>query len=186
MVLSMTEFFEKRDRHAIDYINKSAKTVDEFLRNNTLGAEFSLFLEEQFGLVPEVICNAFSQKHPWTLQYNYFGRSVCTIYPEGKHFIVLFVVDQKEGEVVSALKSQLTPYVRTLFADTYASPMGRCLLVQVTSPRTLADVKKLARINMRPKINIKDTSQRFYGVLPESFSTVPTHQKMKFRVVCTL
>ena len=186
MVLNMTEFYEKRDRYSTNHVSESSKTIDDFLKNNILGADLTTFLEEEFGLVPEVICNQFAQKHPWTLDYSYFGHSVCTIYPEGKHFIVLFVVDQKEGKVISALKSALTPYVRALFADTYASPMGRCLLIQVTSKRTLADVKKLARINMRPKINIKDTSHRFYGILPESFSAIPEHDKMRFRIACAL
>lgn len=182
----MTEFYEKRDRHSIDFVSESSKTVDDFLKNNTLGADLVRFLEDNLGLVPEVIYNQFAQKHPWTLDYNYFGRSICTIYPEGKHFIVLFLVDQKEGKVISALKSALTPYIRALYADTYASPMGRCLLIQVTSKRTLVDVKKLARINMRPKISVKDTSRRFYGALPESFSAVPENEKMKFRIACAL
>ena len=182
----MTEFYEKRDRYSTNNLIESSKTIDDFLKNNTLGAELASFLEEEFGLVPEVICNQFSQKHPWTLDYNYFGRSICTIYPEGKHFIVLFMVDQKEDKVVSALKSALTPYVRALFTDSYASPVGRCLLIQVTSKRTLADVKRLARINMRPKINVKATSHKIFGVLPESFSTVPEQEKMRFRVACAL
>ena len=175
---------EKRDLSVTVDTSCSSWTADDlFPAGNALWDDFSVYMREQYGLEPEITMNAHSRLHKWTVQYIRDEKVICTVYPEEKRFIVLFVADPKEDAVIAQLESALSSYVRTLFTDTGMTPMGKCLLIQVTSWGILRDIKKLVWLKMsldRPVIVRSEKS--YHCVLPEGSATTRTEaQKRLFR-----
>lgn len=154
-----------------------------FLNDSFLWKDFSSFMRDIYKLEPVVISNAFATHHKWSIQYVRSDKIVCTVYPEKDKFIVLFVADEKEGAAISELKSILSPYVRALFSDTCTTPIGKCLLIQVTSGRILEDVKKLTTVKLYPtREDVFVSRRRYWGPLPDGVSMyVSFPQKAAFR-----
>ena len=99
--------------------------------------ELHSFLRESYGVSPG-----------WNVKYRARGRALCTIYPDTGTFTCMISIGQKEAPAMELALPGLTAYVREVYQNSRPSRMGRWLMIRVSGPEILEDVKTLLRIRM--------------------------------------
>ena len=84
----------------------------------------------------------------WNVKYRARGRALCTIYPDTGTFTCMISIGQKEAPAMELALPGLTAYVREVYQNSRPSRMGRWLMIRVSGPEILEDVKTLLRIRM--------------------------------------
>lgn len=118
-----------------------------------LYTELRSYLEKSYNVKPKASYSSCSAQPGWNVKYRKSGKSLCTIYPMEGFFIVLVVIGAKETAEAEAgvTLGAFTPYLQELYQNTPFSLGGRWLMIQVTSPEVLEDVKKLIALRVKPK-----------------------------------
>lgn len=108
-------------------------------------------LEEKYGVTPTVSHSCCSGAPGWNVKYRKSGRALCTLYPAEGSFTCLVTIGGKEAMEAEFLLAGCTDYVRELYWN--CSPMngGRWLMIEVTSPEILSDVKSLIGTRVKRK-----------------------------------
>ena len=83
--------------------------------------ELHSFLRESYGVSPTVEYSGCSLAPGWNVKYRARGRALCTIYPDTGTFTCMISIPSR---------------------------MGRWLMIRVSGPEILEDVKTLLRIRM--------------------------------------
>ncbi len=125
------------------------RETEEFISSPFWG-ELNEFLQQSYGVSPSYSYSTCSGQPGWNVKYQKAGRSLCTLYPMAGYFIALVVIGGKEQLEAETLLPTCTEHVQKLFAGEYHPSMGRWLMINVTSPEVLEDVKRL--IQTRRKI----------------------------------
>ena len=111
--------------------------------------ELHSFLRESYGVSPTVEYSGCSLAPGWNVKYRARGRALCTIYPDTGTFTCMISIGQKEAPAMELVLPGLTAYVREVYQNSRPSRMGRWLMIRVSGPEILEDVKTLLRIRMR-------------------------------------
>ena len=110
--------------------------------------ELHNFLRESYGVSPTVEYSGCSLAPGWNVKYRARGRALCTIYPDTGTFTCMISIGQKEAPAMELVLPGLTAYVREVYQNSRPSRMGRWLMIRVSGPEILEDVKTLLRIRM--------------------------------------
>ena len=110
--------------------------------------ELHSFLRESYGVSPTVEYSGCSLAPGWNVKYRARGRALCTIYPDTGTFTWMISIGQKEAPAMELVLPGLTAYVREVYQNSRPSRMGRWLMIRVSGPEILEDVKTLLRIRM--------------------------------------
>ena len=110
--------------------------------------ELHSFLRESYGVSPAVEYSGCSLAPGWNVKYRARGRALCTIYPDTGTFTCMISIGQKEAPAMELALPGLTAYVREVYQNSRHSRMGRWLMIRVSGPEILEDVKTLLRIRM--------------------------------------
>ena len=97
--------------------------------------ELHSFLRESYGVSPAVEYSGCSLAPGWNVKYRARGRALISI-------------GQKEAPAMELALPGLTAYVREVYQNSRPSRMGRWLMIRVSGPEILEDVKTLLRIRM--------------------------------------
>lgn len=124
--------------------------VAEFT-DSELFAKLNSFLQESYHAQPKLSYSKCSLQKGWNVKYQKGGKSLCTLYPMMGYFIALVVIGQKEEAEASLLMPQCSSYTKRLFDTTPFSAGGKWLMINVTEPEILEDVKNLIKIRVSPK-----------------------------------
>ena len=118
-----------------------------------LYTELRSYLESSYNVKPKASYSSCSAQPGWNIKYQKSGKSLCTIYPMEGFFIVLVVIGAKEAAEAEAgvTLGAFTPYLQELYQNTPFSIGGRWLMIRVTNPEILEDVKKLIALRVKPK-----------------------------------
>lgn len=106
-------------------------------------------LESCYGVLPKVAHSSCSGAPGWNVKYKKSGRALCTLYPADGFFTCLVSVGRREAMEAELLLSACTEYVRALYWKTDIFNGGRWLMICVTSPEILEDVKRLIALRGR-------------------------------------
>ena len=110
--------------------------------------ELHSFLRESYGVSPTVEYSGCSLAPGWNVKYRARGRALCTIYPDTGTFTCMISIGQKEAPAMELALPGLTAYVREVYQNSRPSRMGRWLMIRVSGPEILEDIKTLLRIRM--------------------------------------
>ena len=113
--------------------------------------EFCRWAEERYAVSPKVEHSTCSGAPGWNVKYRKGGRSLCTLYPEEGAFTALVTVGAKEAPQAELLLPTYSDYIRELFARTAPFNGGRWLMIRISDPRVLEDVKQLVSLRVAPK-----------------------------------
>ena len=116
-----------------------------------LWGELCAWAEKTYQIEPKVEHSTCSGAPGWNVKYRKGGRSLCTLYPDDGQFIAMVSVGVKEASEAELLLPTCSDYMRELFARTQTFNGGRWLMIRVTDPAVLEDVKKLVRLRVAPK-----------------------------------
>ena len=107
--------------------------------------------EQAYAIAPKVEHSTCSGAPGWNVKYKKSGRALCTLYPEAGAFTALVTVGAKEAQEAELLLPLCSEYLRELYTRAGALNGARWLMIRVTDPRILADVKSLIRLRVMPK-----------------------------------
>lgn len=108
-------------------------------------------LETCYGVSPKVEHSICSGAPGWNVKYQKSGRALCTLYPAEGFFTCLVSVGSREVMEAELLLSGCTEAVRSLYWNTKPFNGGRWLMIPVTSPEILEDVKQLIALRVQKK-----------------------------------
>lgn len=106
-------------------------------------------LEDTYSVSPTVEYSVCSGAPGWNIKYKKSGRALCTLYPARGFFTCLVSVGSKEVEEAELLLPAFTDYLRELYRNTKPFNGGRWLMINVTSPDILNDVKALISLRVK-------------------------------------
>ena len=119
--------------------------------DSPLWGELCAWAETSYGILPKVEHSTCSGAPGWTVKYNKRGRALCTLYPEEGAFTALVTIGAKEAPEAGLLLPVFSDYLCELYARTREFNGARWLMIRVTDPMILEDVKKLVRLRVPPK-----------------------------------
>ncbi|MBU5627830.1 DUF3788 domain-containing protein [Oscillibacter sp. MSJ-2] len=108
-------------------------------------------LKTAYGVVPRLEHSVCSGAPGWNLKYKKGGRALCTLYPAQGRYTCLVSIGGRESVEAEALLCACTDYVRTLYEKTRLFQGGRWLMIDVTTPEILEDVKALIALRMKKR-----------------------------------
>ncbi len=85
------------------------------------------------------------------MKYKKGGRALCTLYPDEGAFTALISISANDMPEAELLLPTFSDYLRELYARTSEFNGARWLMIRVTDPRVLEDVKTLIRLRVAPK-----------------------------------
>lgn len=118
---------------------------------NPLWDELCGYLEQAYGVLPQVEHSVCSGAPGWNIKYKKSGRALCTLYPAAGFFTCMVSVGSRETVEAEALLLGCTDYLRSLYWNAKPFNGGRWLMIEVTSPAILEDVKRLIATRSKPK-----------------------------------
>ena len=114
--------------------------------SNPLWKELDDYIKNASGSKPEISYNLCALERHWNVEYHKDGRTLCTLYPKRNSFLAMVDIGDKEEAVVLSLLPALSSNVRQLFQNTYRTPLGRWLVIEVSDKKILNDVEKLIEV----------------------------------------
>lgn len=109
------------------------------------------WLEETYAVQPRIEYSTCSGAPGWNVKYRKSGRSLCTLYPRESYYTCLISIGGKEAMEAELVLSACTAFLRELYGRTKPFNGSRWLMIDVTSPDILEDVKHLISLRVKPK-----------------------------------
>lgn len=117
--------------------------------DSPLWEQLCCYLEDNYGVAPVVGHSICSGAPGWNLKYKKSGRALCTLYPAKGFFTCLVSIGSREAMQAELLLCTCTDYLRELYWNTKPYNGGRWLMISVTSPEILEDVKALIALRVK-------------------------------------
>jgi len=119
--------------------------------NNPLWKELCNFIEQTYFVTPQIEYSKCSAARGWNVKYKKSSKAICTLYPNKDYFTCMVVVGSKESIDVELMLPLYDPYIQDLYKLTNSFNGGRWLMIDVTTPKILDDIKELIYIRVKPK-----------------------------------
>ena len=116
--------------------------------SNPLWKELDHYIEGVSGSKPEISYNLCASERHWNIEYHKDGQTLCTLYPKRNSFLAMIDIGTKEEPAVETLLPSLSQNVQQLFKNTYKTPLGRWLVIEVSDKNILRDVKELVDVRV--------------------------------------
>lgn len=130
------------------------QAVGEYI-DTPLWPRFLAGMEEGYQLSPESSFSRCSMMMGWNFKFRKAGRALCTVYPMAGYFSALVALGPKESEAAEQLLPALSAYTQKLHAEALPHNGTRWLMLEVTSPEILDDLRQLLALRRPPKIKPK-------------------------------
>lgn len=117
--------------------------------NSPLWRELCCFVEENWSSVPSVEYSRCSGAPGWNVKYKKGSKAICTLYPNEGYYTCMISVGRKQTEETEILLLSCTKYLQELYSNADLFNGGRWLMIDVTSPEILDDVKELIKVRMK-------------------------------------
>ncbi len=140
---------------AINILDQSYKPDIQELGESISGelskvwCETACFIEESFKAKPQIDYSTCSGKPGWNLKYKKSSKALCTLYPETDFFIILIVLGTKEREQFDVMQEDFCDYIKDLYDGARLFNNTKWLMINVTNPIILDDVKKLLELKVK-------------------------------------
>lgn len=114
--------------------------------NSPLWRELCGFIEQRWSSTPSVEYSRCSGAPGWNVKYKKGSRAICTLYPNDGFFTCMVSIGSKQAEEAEILLLSCTKYLQELYSNSSVFNGGRWLMIDVTSPEILDDVKELIEV----------------------------------------
>jgi hypothetical protein len=119
--------------------------------DNPLWEELCCFIEKTYSVMPQIEYSKCLAARGWNVKYKKGSKSICTLYPNKNYFTCLVAVGVKQAAETELMLPSCDPYIQDLYKSTNPFNGARWLMIDVTTPNILDDVKKLIYIRIKPK-----------------------------------
>ena len=111
--------------------------------DNPLWPELRQYLKDAYGAEPRVEYSRCGLEPGWNLKFKKGGKALATVYLRPGYVTAMISVAPKDEAAAEGVLLTCTEYTRTLYRETASSKMGRWLMLDLTSPEILEDIKAL-------------------------------------------
>ncbi len=128
----------------------SLEEVDRYV-DNPLWLELRQYLKAAYGAEPQTEYSRCGLEPGWNLKFKKGSKSLATVYLRPGYVTAMVSVAPKDEPAAEGVLLTCTEYTRTLYQNTASSKMGRWLMIDLTSPGILEDVKALLALRVKPE-----------------------------------
>lgn len=118
---------------------------------NPLWLEFRQYLKDAYDADPRMDYSRCGLEPGWNVKFKKGSKSLATVYLRPGYVTAMVSVAPKDEDAAERVLPTCTEYVRTLYRNTASSKMGRWLMMDLTSPEILEDIKALLALRVKPQ-----------------------------------
>lgn len=127
----------------------SMEELDRYA-DNPLWPEFRQYLKDAYGAEPRMDYSRCGLEPGWNVKFKKGSKALTTVYLRPGYVTAMVSVAPKDEAAAEGILLTCTEATRTLYQNTASSKMGRWLMLDLTSPELLEDIKALLAIRVRP------------------------------------
>ena len=128
----------------------SPEEVDQYV-NSPLWPQLRQYLRDAYGAEPRAEYSRCGLEPGWNLKFRKGSKSLATVYLRPGYVTAMVSVAPRDEAAAEALLLTCTEYTRDLYRRTASSKMGRWLMIDLTAPEILEDVKALLALRAKPR-----------------------------------
>ena len=127
----------------------SMEELDRYA-DNPLWPEFRQYLKDAYGVEPRMDYSRCGLEPGWNVKFKKGSKALTTVYLRPGYVTAMVSVAPKDEAAAEGILLTCTEATRTLYQNTASSKMGRWLMLDLTSPGLLEDIKALLTLRARP------------------------------------
>ncbi|MCI8328184.1 MAG: DUF3788 domain-containing protein [Oscillibacter sp.] len=127
----------------------SMEQIDRYT-DNPLWPELRQYLKEVYGAEPQPVYSRCGLEPGWNVKFKKGSKALATVYFRPGYATAMVSVAPRDEAAAEAALLTCTEYVKELYRRTSSSKMGRWLMLDLTSPEVLEDVKALLAVRVKP------------------------------------
>lgn len=127
----------------------SMEELDRYA-DNPLWPELRRYLKDAYDAEPRTEYSRCGLEPGWNLKFKKGSKSLATVYLRPGYVTAMISIAPKDEPEAEGVLLTCTEYTRTLYHNTASSKMGRWLMVDLTSPEILEDIKSLLALRAKP------------------------------------
>ena len=128
----------------------SMEELDRYA-DNPLWPEFRQYLKDAYGAEPRMDYSRCGLEPGWNVKFKKGSKALTTVYLRPGYVTAMVSVAPKDEDAAEGVLLTCTEYTRTLYRNTASSKMGRWLMIDLTSPEVLEDLKALLALRVKPR-----------------------------------
>lgn len=127
----------------------SPEELDQYA-DNPLWPELRRYLKDAYGAEPRADYSRCGLEPGWNVKFRKGSKSLTTVYFRPGYVTAMVSVAPKDEDAAERVLLTCTEETRALYRNTASSKMGRWLMMDLTSPEILEDIKALLSLRSRP------------------------------------
>lgn len=127
----------------------SMEELDRYA-DNPLWPELRQYLKDAYGAEPRMDYSRCGLEPGWNVKFKKGSKALTTVYLRPGYVTAMVSIAPKDEAAVEGILLTCTEATRTLYQNTASSKMGRWLMLDLTSPELLEDIKALLTLRARP------------------------------------
>lgn len=128
----------------------SVEELDQYA-DNPLWPELRQYLKDAYGAEPRMDYSRCGLEPGWNVKFKKGSKALATVYLRPGYVTAMVSVAPKDEDAAEGVLLTCTEYTRTLYRNTASSKMGRWLMIDLTSPEVLEDLKALLALRVKPR-----------------------------------
>ena len=128
----------------------SVEELDQYA-DNPLWPELRQYLKDAYGAEPRMDYSRCGLEPGWNVKFKKGSKALATVYLRPGYVTAMVSVAPKDEDAAEGVLLTCTEYTRTLYRNTASSKMGRWLMIDLTSPEVLEDIKALLALRVKPR-----------------------------------
>ena len=128
----------------------SVEELDQYA-DNPLWPELRQYLKDAYGAEPRMDYSRCGLEPGWNVKFKKGSKALATVYLRPGYVTAMVSVAPKDEDAAEGVLLTCTEYTRTLDRNTASSKMGRWLMIDLTSPEVLEDLKALLALRVKPR-----------------------------------
>ena len=115
-----------------------------------LWPQLRAYLAAAYGAGPRLEYSRCGLEPGWNVKFRRGSKSLCTVYLRPGFVTAMVSVAPKDEEAAQMVLLTCTAETQAVYHRSAASKMGRWLMLDITSPEMLEDVKALLAVRVKP------------------------------------
>ena len=128
----------------------SVEELDQYA-DNPLWPELRHYLKDAYGAEPRMDYSRCGLEPGWNVKFKKGSKALATVYLRPGYVTAMVSVAPKDEDAAEGVLLTCKEYTRTLYRNTASSKMGRWLMIDLTSPEVLEDLKALLALRVKPR-----------------------------------
>lgn len=120
------------------------------MRIRPFGLQLRAYLAAAYGAGPRLEYSRCGLEPGWNVKFRRGSKSLCTVYLRPGFVTAMVSVAPKDEEAAQMVLLTCTAETQAVYHRSAASKMGRWLMLDITSPEMLEDVKALLAVRVKP------------------------------------